>query len=124
MTDRVRIEATVSITPMHSAVSVAKQAATIDVLSGGRFVLGVGVGGRDEDYRALDASFARRHARLDEQVATIRRVWAGSRLAKGSPRWARAGATRWSADPGGAWAEVDGACGGVGRRCRRLRRRR
>ena len=77
VTDRVRIEATVSITPMHSAVSVAKQAATIDVLSGGRFVLGVGVGGRDEDYRALDASFGRRHARLDEQVATIRRVWAG-----------------------------------------------
>ena len=58
VTDRVRIEATVSIAPMHAAVSVAKQAATIDVLSGGRFVLGVGVGGRDEDYRALDASFA------------------------------------------------------------------
>lgn len=83
VTDRVRIEATVSITPMHSAVSVAKQAATIDVLSGGRFVLGVGVGGRDEDYRALDASFARRHARLDEQVATIRRVWAGKSPADG-----------------------------------------
>jgi alkanesulfonate monooxygenase SsuD/methylene tetrahydromethanopterin reductase-like flavin-dependent oxidoreductase (luciferase family) len=77
VTERVAIEATVSVTPMHSAVHVAKQAATIDVLSNGRFVLGVGVGGRDEDYRALDASFARRHARLDEQVATMRRVWAG-----------------------------------------------
>lgn len=77
VTERVDIEATVSITPMHSAVHVAKQAATIDVLSGGRFVLGVGVGGRDEDYRALEASFARRHPRLDEQVATMRRVWAG-----------------------------------------------
>ena len=77
VTERVRIEATVSITPMHPAVGVAKRAATIDVLSGGRFVLGVGVGGRDEDYRALDASFARRHARLDEQVATMRRVWVG-----------------------------------------------
>ena len=54
VTERVRIEATVSVTPMHAAVHVAKQAATIDVLSDGRFVLGVGVGGRDEDYRAME----------------------------------------------------------------------
>ncbi len=77
VTERVAIEATVSITPMHAAIEVAKQAATIDVLSNGRFVLGVGVGGRDEDYRALEASTARKHARLDEQVAIMRRVWAG-----------------------------------------------
>jgi alkanesulfonate monooxygenase SsuD/methylene tetrahydromethanopterin reductase-like flavin-dependent oxidoreductase (luciferase family) len=81
VTERVAIEATVSITPMHSAVHVAKQAATIDVLSNGRFVLGVGVGGRDEDYRAMGASFARRHARLDEQVATMKRVWRGEPIA-------------------------------------------
>ena len=62
---------------------MAKQAATIDVLSGGRFVLGVGVGGRDEDYRAMERPFARRHARLDEQVATMRRVWAGESPADG-----------------------------------------
>ena len=81
VTDHVAIEATVSLVPMHSAVHVAKQAATIDVLSNGRFVLGVGVGGRDEDYRAIGASFARRHARLDEQVATMKRVWRGDVLA-------------------------------------------
>ncbi|HEX5096721.1 MAG TPA: LLM class flavin-dependent oxidoreductase [Acidimicrobiia bacterium] len=81
VTQRVAIEATVSLVPMHSAVHVAKQAATIDVLSNGRFVLGVGVGGRDEDYRAIGASFARRHARLDEQVATMKRVWRGEALA-------------------------------------------
>ena len=40
-------------------------------------MLGVGVGGRDEDYRALEAPFDRRHQRLDEQVALMRRVWAG-----------------------------------------------
>lgn len=77
VTERIGIEATVSVTPMHAAVLVAKQAATIDVISGGRFTLGVGVGGRDDDYRLLDASFDRRHARLDEQVATMRRVWRG-----------------------------------------------
>jgi alkanesulfonate monooxygenase SsuD/methylene tetrahydromethanopterin reductase-like flavin-dependent oxidoreductase (luciferase family) len=78
LTERVRIMSTVVVLPMHSAVDVAKQAATIDVLSGGRVVLGVGVGGRDEDYRALEAPFARRHQRLDEQVALMRRVWAGT----------------------------------------------
>ena len=62
---------------MHAAIHVAKQAATIDVLSNGRFVLGVGVGGRDEDYRAMERPFTSRHARLDEQVATMRRVWNG-----------------------------------------------
>jgi alkanesulfonate monooxygenase SsuD/methylene tetrahydromethanopterin reductase-like flavin-dependent oxidoreductase (luciferase family) len=67
---------------MH-AIHVAKQAATIDVLSGGRFVLGVGVGGREEDYRAMGASFARRHPTLDEQVAIMRRVWRGDAPVEG-----------------------------------------
>lgn len=77
ITERVRIMSTVVIAPMHSAVDVAKKAATIDVISGGRMVLGLGVGGRDEDYRAMDASFGRRHQRMDDQVAVMRRIWAG-----------------------------------------------
>lgn len=77
VTETVGIMATVSVLPMHAAVHVAKQAATIDVLSAGRFTLGVGIGGRDQDYRALDASFARRLQRLDDQVVTLRRVWRG-----------------------------------------------
>ena len=77
VTSRIGLMASVSVTPMHPPVYVAKQAATIDVLSGGRLTLGVGVGGRDEDYRALGASFERRHQRLDDQVAVMKRVWAG-----------------------------------------------
>lgn len=77
LTERPRIMATVVVLPMHSAVDVAKKAATLDVLSGGRFVLGVGVGGRDEDYRSLERPFARRHQRMDDQVEIMRRVWAG-----------------------------------------------
>ncbi|HEY5153941.1 MAG TPA: LLM class flavin-dependent oxidoreductase [Acidimicrobiales bacterium] len=77
LTERVRIMSTVIILPMHPAVEIAKQAATLDVVSQGRVVLGLGVGGRDEDYRALEASFDRRHQRLDEQVACMRQVWAG-----------------------------------------------
>ena len=77
VTERVRLMSTVVVLPLHPAVEVAKQAASLDVLSGGRLTLGVGVGGRDEDYRAFGAPFARRHQRLDEQVAVMRRVWDG-----------------------------------------------
>jgi alkanesulfonate monooxygenase SsuD/methylene tetrahydromethanopterin reductase-like flavin-dependent oxidoreductase (luciferase family) len=76
-TSRVRIAATVAVVPIHRTIPFAKQIATIDVLSDGRLALGVGVGGRTEDFRAAAASFERRHARLDEQVATMKKVWAG-----------------------------------------------
>lgn len=77
VTERVRIMSTVVVLPLHPAVEVAKQAATLDVLSGGRLTLGVGIGGRDEDYRAMEASFARLHQRIDDQVEVMQRVWAG-----------------------------------------------
>jgi alkanesulfonate monooxygenase SsuD/methylene tetrahydromethanopterin reductase-like flavin-dependent oxidoreductase (luciferase family) len=84
VTGRVGIESSVCVLPLHAEVLVAKQAATVDVLSGGRFTLGVGVGGRDEDYRLAGAPFRGRFARLDEQVATIRRVWAGETAVAGT----------------------------------------
>lgn len=77
LTERVRLWSTVVVLPAHDAVQVAKDMASVDVLSGGRLTVGVGVGGRDDDYRAVGASFARRWQRLDEQVATMRRIWAG-----------------------------------------------
>ncbi len=83
VTSRIELMASVSVTPMHPPVYVAKQAATIDVLSGGRLTLGVGVGGRDEDYRALGAPFERRHQRLDDQIAVMRKVWAGEVAVEG-----------------------------------------
>jgi alkanesulfonate monooxygenase SsuD/methylene tetrahydromethanopterin reductase-like flavin-dependent oxidoreductase (luciferase family) len=77
LTQRVRVFATVFVLPMHDPVWLAKQTATLDVLSGGRFVLGVGAGAREQDYRSVGASFAKRHARMAEQVATLRRIWRG-----------------------------------------------
>ncbi len=76
-TERVRLWTTIVILPMHDAVATAKQMASVDVLSDGRLTMGVGIGGREHDYRAVGASFARRFPRMDEQVATMQRIWNG-----------------------------------------------
>jgi len=81
VTERVRLAFTVVVLPLHATLLVAKQLATLDVLSAGRVTVGVGVGGREEDYRAAGAPFERRATRMAEQVALMRRVWAGERPA-------------------------------------------
>ena len=78
ITKRVRIVPSLYVLPMHSAVWAAKEIATLDVLSGGRVTVTVGIGGREKDYRAVNASFARRPQRMEEQVAEMRRIWAGT----------------------------------------------
>jgi alkanesulfonate monooxygenase SsuD/methylene tetrahydromethanopterin reductase-like flavin-dependent oxidoreductase (luciferase family) len=78
VTKRVRIVPSLYVLPMRSAALVAKEVASMDVLSGGRVTVCVGVGGREHDYRAAGASFERRHQRLDEQVAEMKSIWAGT----------------------------------------------
>jgi alkanesulfonate monooxygenase SsuD/methylene tetrahydromethanopterin reductase-like flavin-dependent oxidoreductase (luciferase family) len=78
LTERVGLWTTIVILPAHDAVAVAKQMASVDVLSNGRLTVGVGVGGREHDYRAISASHTRRWARMDEQVAAMRRIWQGT----------------------------------------------
>jgi probable F420-dependent oxidoreductase len=65
----------VLLLPEHNPVLVAKQAASLDVLSGGRLTLGVGVGWSREEFDALGVPFARRGARTAEYVAAIRALW-------------------------------------------------
>lgn len=77
LTERVRLWTTIVVLPAHDAVDVAKQVSSVDRLSEGRLTLGIGVGGREHDYRAINGSFARRWSRMDDQVATMRSVWAG-----------------------------------------------
>ncbi|MFM7070120.1 MAG: LLM class flavin-dependent oxidoreductase [Actinomycetes bacterium] len=77
LTERVRIFVNLVVLPYHAAPVVAKGIATLDVLSGGRVTLGVGIGGREHDYIAAGFPFDRRHARLDEGVAELRRLWSG-----------------------------------------------
>ncbi len=75
-TERIRLATGILLLPEHNPLVVAKQAATLDVLSGGRFVLGVGVGWSAEEFQALGVPFARRGARTDEYVAAMRQLWA------------------------------------------------
>ena len=83
VTERVRLIPALYVLPMHSAVLSAKEIATLDVISNGRVAVTVGVGGRENDYRAVGAPFAKRHERMDQQVAEMRRVWRGETLFEG-----------------------------------------
>ncbi len=80
-TSRVRLSTTVIVAPLHDPVWLAKHLATIDVLCEGRLSVGLGIGGRLEDYRAagVDAKH-RTQADLARRVALMRRVWAGERV--------------------------------------------
>ena len=75
VTTRVELATGILILPQRQTALVAKQAATIDVLSGGRMRLGVGVGWNIVEYEALGRDFTDRGRRMDEQVEVLRRLW-------------------------------------------------
>lgn len=80
-TSRVRLVTTVVVPQLHAPVPLAKALATGDRLSGGRLTVGLGVGGREEDYQVADADLGTRTiAGLASRVAAMRQVWAGERV--------------------------------------------
>jgi alkanesulfonate monooxygenase SsuD/methylene tetrahydromethanopterin reductase-like flavin-dependent oxidoreductase (luciferase family) len=80
-TDRVRLVTTVVVPQLHDPVMLAKALATGDVLSGGRLTVGLGVGGRHEDYLAVGADPGTQTIRsMAERVALMKRVWNGEKL--------------------------------------------
>lgn len=74
-TTRVQFAPGVIILPQRQTALVAKQAATLDVLSGGRLRLGVGLGWNEVEYTALNEDFHTRGRRLEEQIEVLRRLW-------------------------------------------------
>ena len=80
-TSRVRVVTTVVVPQLHDPVMLAKGLATADVLTKGRLTVGLGVGGRVEDYEAVGADRAnQRIAQLEKRALTMKRVWAGEKL--------------------------------------------
>jgi probable F420-dependent oxidoreductase len=76
ITNSVELVTGVLVLPQRQTALVAKQAAEVDVLSGGRMRLGVGVGWNEVEFEALGESFGNRGARSEEQVEVLRALWA------------------------------------------------
>jgi alkanesulfonate monooxygenase SsuD/methylene tetrahydromethanopterin reductase-like flavin-dependent oxidoreductase (luciferase family) len=78
VTQRIRLTTSILIAPLHAnAALLAKQAASLDRISGGRLVLAVGLGGRDDDYVASGLPTTGRGSRLQERIEELKRVWSG-----------------------------------------------
>ena len=75
LTERIELVPSVIVLPSRQTALVAKQAAEIDVLSGGRMRMAVGVGGSREEYAAMGQDFHTRGARCEEQIDLLRRLW-------------------------------------------------
>ncbi|GAB3399545.1 LLM class flavin-dependent oxidoreductase [Flindersiella endophytica] len=74
-TTRIRLQTEVLVAPLREPLLLAKQVATLDRMSCGRFTLGLGVGGNEVDFAALNVDLATRGRRLDEQLTLIRQTW-------------------------------------------------
>ncbi len=81
VTQRLRLMTTVLLAPLRSGAMLAKQAASLDALSKGRLTLGLGIGGREDDYRAIGIAFGARGKQFEAELALMRRVWARQPLA-------------------------------------------
>jgi alkanesulfonate monooxygenase SsuD/methylene tetrahydromethanopterin reductase-like flavin-dependent oxidoreductase (luciferase family) len=80
VTSRIRLTTSVLLAPLYANTALfAKQAASLDRLSGGRLVLGLGLGGRDDDYSASALPTTGKGRRLDQQLTEMKRIWSGEK---------------------------------------------
>src|SRR5947207_5490430 len=79
-TQRIRLMTTVLLAPLRNPVLFAKQAASLDALSGGRLTLGLGIGAREDDYLAASVPFKRRGKLFDEELETLEKIWSSQPL--------------------------------------------
>lgn len=102
-TDRIALGTGVVLTPLHDPIRLAEDAAVVDQLSGGRLIVGLGLGWREEEFRMLRIPFAERTARHEETVEILRRAWTGQRFSfEGSAfSYDRVRVTPAPAQPGG-----------------------
>jgi alkanesulfonate monooxygenase SsuD/methylene tetrahydromethanopterin reductase-like flavin-dependent oxidoreductase (luciferase family) len=84
VTDRIGLLTNILLGPAYSPVPLAKVTASIDQLSGGRLTLGLGVGGRPDDYQVSGRSFADRGRRFDADLELLHAAWAGEPVAGSS----------------------------------------
>src|SRR5205823_760865 len=94
-TQRIRLLPSVLLATLRNPGVLAKELASLDALSGGRLTLGLGVGGREDDFHFAPADFHTRGRRFEAQLALMKRVWAGEPVGEGvgpiGPKPAQAG---------------------------------
>jgi alkanesulfonate monooxygenase SsuD/methylene tetrahydromethanopterin reductase-like flavin-dependent oxidoreductase (luciferase family) len=85
VTERIRLATTIMIVPMReNATLLAEQTASLQKISDGRVVLGLAVGGREDDYEAAGVDFGSRGKAFDQMLSRMKEVWAGSSASSGS----------------------------------------
>jgi probable F420-dependent oxidoreductase len=82
-TRTIRLATGVLLLPQHSPLILAKELASLDVLSGGRLIVGIGVGWSEAEYEALGVPYHERGARADDYLAAMRAIWS-----EGTPAYA------------------------------------
>ena len=121
-TERVRLGTAALVLPQRNPVELAKQAASIDVASGGRLELGVGAGWLAEEFAALNVPFAKRGARMDEWIAILRECWTGRTNARSSEFYELPEGTQCLPTPRGIPVLIGGHSPAALRRATRQRR--
>lgn len=121
-TERIRLATGILILPQRNPVVLAKEVATLDVLSRGRVILGVGVGWLQEEFDAIGVPFAERGARTDDHVAAMRALWSGSSVDFDGRFTSFTGANSFPqpVQPGGVPIVVGGHTDAAARRAGRL----
>ena len=82
VTQRIRLITTVLLAPLRNPALLAKQAASLDALSGGRLTLGLGIGAREDDYLAASVPFKKRGKLFDDELETLHKIWSGQPLSE------------------------------------------
>lgn len=99
-TERVGLGTTVLVLPLRPPVLLAKMLGSLDLMSGGRLVIGAASGWLEEEFDALGVPFAERGARTDETIEILRRCWEEdptptTSSASSTPSWRPASSTSW-----------------------------
>jgi len=86
-TDKIRIGFAAYQAPLRHPIAAAKELASLDILSGGRFIAGLAAGSFEPEFKALGIPFNRRGAMLEESIQAIRKLWTGDRVSFKGAFW-------------------------------------
>lgn len=120
-TSRVRVGTDVALAPLYEPIRLAEDAAAVDLISGGRFVLGLGLGSRAEEFDGMRVPRCERARRMEDTIATLRQAWSDGLVTGGETiRYPGVPVTPKPAQPGGPPVWMGGTVERAVRRAGRL----